>query len=909
MKRGYGSISNSTLEGLFDGLEDVWKHSFDDIEFNVTELQEECKNSNNKYIEIAEPIPEVVLAAKNNETQRVEELLELEYDLSESYKGNSALNIAFFNENMEMLKILLNSDSHFALMDFYKFNTAGHNMITFAAEKRDIELVEFIYQKCPQCIHVKNAHGKTVLDIAFENNHFFLIRNLLQYGMIAKNSPLLNIVNASGYTLLMLAVDYNDEKIVDLLLTLHADINVKTKMNNLDKTALLLASDRENMPIILKLLQSEVDTEQLNALNIRGNPLIIEAVKNNNIELIELLAEKGADLNIRSHAQNSKTALDCASDSGYMLIIKKLLAWGAGDKRQLNNINDSGNTILMLAVMFDDIDLIEVLYQRGADFNIKGRSDHTGKSAYEIAVEFLYKMNANFFEIQYKASENQEAFKKNLPKIFPVKSFATLSKLIQCGAGSIEELVRPIYLATTVAHFAIMLDDVKLVEELYIRGIPFYRVNDMFSPVAYVKTVLIAKKLLELGERFHRVYVNDDNLYYLIRAIILDDIELFNSLSDHYDIKNMHLNDILFNSRIHSYEMLNPLSMALQYNSMQVANKIIEKFGIHDVVIMQVYKKAFDKLTFLKECGTNIPSLAMSQAITDKDIKKMCTLLELGVDLKNIKNTILHETIKEINAYNTEAYFEIIKVLAYHQSKNDIKYSIQKVNKCPKQNYFENNTIYLYRNSKKHWVFALKTHKLFQNQPLQNFSRALNTIDNVNEEHKIKIFDMIREHVIAEGFIVPNRFISGEYASIKDKSGFAPIQLFKNWRKNNKKSKNQFENFIQYLLQDVKDDAAYYVAHAFLSQKGECFILDHSLSELQKGLNILYDPGLPWEIKEYIWEQARYKAPNTYTVQYTRGSDRTARNLADAIVQRKELKIYDMKVCEDKGFLTQYFPR
>lgn len=96
------------------------------------------------------------------------------------------------------------------------------------------------------------------------------------------------------------------------------------------------------------------------------------------IDIVKILIDKGADINIRGLYGN--TALTFATQSGFVEIVKILIDNGA----ELNIKDDGGYTALMYASMDGYIDIAIILIEKGADINIK---DGFGNTALKFATE------------------------------------------------------------------------------------------------------------------------------------------------------------------------------------------------------------------------------------------------------------------------------------------------------------------------------------------------------------------------------------------------------------------------------------------------------------------------------------------------------------------------------------------
>jgi len=96
-----------------------------------------------------------------------------------------------------------------------------------------------------------------------------------------------------------------------------------------------------------------------------GNTALVVASKYGYTEIVKLLLEAGADVNVKN--KDGETALMKASYNGYTEIVKMLIDAGADV-----NIKDRyGTTALMLASLYGYTEIVELLIKAGANVNIK----------------------------------------------------------------------------------------------------------------------------------------------------------------------------------------------------------------------------------------------------------------------------------------------------------------------------------------------------------------------------------------------------------------------------------------------------------------------------------------------------------------------------------------------------------
>jgi ankyrin repeat protein len=180
-------------------------------------------------------------------------------------------------------------------------------------------------------------------------------------------------------TLLSLAVQNNNEKMLRLLIQLGADINdyygkyqrplhdaVLYHKGTISVSGKHIVSSDSNMVAILLELGADYDVQ-----NGAGETSLYTAVEFNQIDDVELLLNTGANPNLVNNT--GRSPLDIATSLHRNSIIKVLLDAGAN----INIKNQRGLTPLMLAVFFNNTEAAKILIAAGADANIIDNQGNT----------------------------------------------------------------------------------------------------------------------------------------------------------------------------------------------------------------------------------------------------------------------------------------------------------------------------------------------------------------------------------------------------------------------------------------------------------------------------------------------------------------------------------------------------
>jgi len=168
--------------------------------------------------------------------------------------------------------------------------------------------------------------------------------------------------NSGDYSAISYAIKNKYTDIALLLIENKANINTPS----FEKTNLLLDATKNHMLDIAKLLiEKGVNT---NAQDYNGDTalmMILREYDKFGIEMLNLLFEHGADLNLQNK-KNSTALHDAISQN-----IEKCIQWLLDKKVNVNLQNSNGWTPLMIAVSNKDTKTIKLLLEAGADTNLK----------------------------------------------------------------------------------------------------------------------------------------------------------------------------------------------------------------------------------------------------------------------------------------------------------------------------------------------------------------------------------------------------------------------------------------------------------------------------------------------------------------------------------------------------------
>lgn len=177
--------------------------------------------------------------------------------------------------------------------------------------------------------------------------------------LLITNPALVNASTRTGESAVLLAVYYNEPEIVKLLLALGAQLTIfeAAAVGKLERVRELLASG----------------STQVNAFATDGFTSLGLAAFFGHLNVVELLLEKGADVNLASRNAQHVMPLHSAVAHQHLAIAKALLAHGA----DVNAIQADNFTPLHEAAQNGQADMLHLLLTHGAHVNVRKADGET----------------------------------------------------------------------------------------------------------------------------------------------------------------------------------------------------------------------------------------------------------------------------------------------------------------------------------------------------------------------------------------------------------------------------------------------------------------------------------------------------------------------------------------------------
>jgi len=253
--------------------------------------------------------------------------------------------------------------------------------LLYAAEKGDLALVQALIKRGVDVNAAKNMYGMTALMWASEKGHMEILRELLAQGANVNAAR-----TTDGCTALLFATQHGQTEIVHELLERGADLNAAIHVNppkeiNNDwivgartkngTTPLILASHFGHLEIVRALLNKGAN---VNASTDDGKTALMWASENGNLEIVRELLNKSPNV-------NAVISFDTTIERTRAMTMSRINRIEDEYKRmKVNHYN--GMTALMLASENDNLEIVHLLCEHGADPNIV---DKRGRKAIDYA--------------------------------------------------------------------------------------------------------------------------------------------------------------------------------------------------------------------------------------------------------------------------------------------------------------------------------------------------------------------------------------------------------------------------------------------------------------------------------------------------------------------------------------------
>lgn len=294
------------------------------------------------------------------------------------------------------VKLLLENGAKF---EFAVKDDRRKSCLQSTIEKQQIEILKLMLDNGAD-INIQNDQGGVL---------HWAIGNQSIVELLLSHHPDVNAKNNQGYTPLHKAVSSKNEELVSILLEHGADVNAKDNRNS---TPLHRAVSYGHKGLVLTLIKHGADVNIKNIDNMTSlqeyllNQSCFRVKKNIDCEIVQLLIDHGAEFNFEITDNMGKTCLQNAIENNQIEILQLMLENGADIRVQtkqggvlhwavgrqtsiptfefvlslgsdINMKDNAGNTPLHRAVACHRKDIIQVLLENGADISIKNNRNMT----------------------------------------------------------------------------------------------------------------------------------------------------------------------------------------------------------------------------------------------------------------------------------------------------------------------------------------------------------------------------------------------------------------------------------------------------------------------------------------------------------------------------------------------------
>ena len=336
----------------------------------------------------------LLLAVKKDNLALVNKLLEMGVDIHhQNNEGMNALMLASFLGYSQMSKLLLNNG-----IDVNQISKDGNTALMFASSAGKLDIVKYLVESGAD-LSKKNKRELTAAEIAAEKSH----KEVLNYFIDLLGENILSPKYKKLPKRFLSAVSKGKLDIVKQMMTGGIDINTTDENGT---TPLMIASFEGHEPLVTYFIDMGAD---LMKKDYRGKIALDYAVQNEKYEIAGLLKEA-----CENEKRNPR--IFQIIQKGNVNHLKQLIEWGI----YVNVENEAGETPLMGSVLKNDLEMMKLLLESGADpflQNKKGEGvlDLIGKSD---AIPFKMVQMVSLLK-EFGVPINQK-MKKNKQTIFDI---------------------------------------------------------------------------------------------------------------------------------------------------------------------------------------------------------------------------------------------------------------------------------------------------------------------------------------------------------------------------------------------------------------------------------------------------------------------------------------------------------
>ena len=327
-------------------------------------------------------------------------LLQYGANVNQSHNNETALTIAAANDApTNVVEQLLKGGA-----DVDHVDSDGNTALLYACTKGREKMVKTLFDHGAKADYINRPKCETALTVAVKGQApVALVEGLLKRGASV------NHIDKNGDTALLVASRKRAETVVDLLLKYEADVNYECKQSGETALTEALCTGRCNN-IVDDLLRNGAN---VNHVASNGKTALISVCQDRNKEMLRLLLEYGADVNV---VGTESPLIAAVSAKAPLTFIETLLNKGA----DVNHKSKFGETALTLACKNKDDMVIAHLLKKGSSVNHVVQK--TGETALTTAVHYKVPLSVIEMLVKQGASVNHVENNGNTALMYACKN-------------------------------------------------------------------------------------------------------------------------------------------------------------------------------------------------------------------------------------------------------------------------------------------------------------------------------------------------------------------------------------------------------------------------------------------------------------------------------------------------------
>jgi len=508
-----------------------------------------------------------------------------------------------------------------------------------------------------------------VLNIIIKNNNTTLLKDIVKNINKAYQFNI-NSKDMKGKYPIFTALEYDNNEILDFLLTIGANINTK---NGNGLSLLSLAIIKNNLDAVKSLIKHNANVNE-NDVNM-NHPFFVLLNNNFNIDIYNCLIENKADCNCIDN--NGISLLNTLIFKNDIEAIISLVNLNNDIKVDIKKKDKTGNCPIVNAIIENNYDIVVILVSYGIkqNINLKDIYDENGNNILALSYQKNYLKIFKYLIRYFDISQNDLSGKKIINKALINEDNETLKVLINRGVN-----INNFFLESnskSIIDFAIEKGKINLINLLL-------EDNDYLSLNKINDNTIIPINKIIISKSFNNQTKKDIILKFKEKGCNLNlvDKDGFTPLNTAIFANNFYITKILIQNgssinKCNRFSNFSPLDYAISVNNNEIVDYILK---IKSSVFYNINPKSLNKpfkndniklvkLLFDKKlievdekynfCGHYGETL-LHLAVRNESLKIMKYLIDIGSDPK-IKNNEGHDSFDL--ASNNNNKFRIYNLL------------------------------------------------------------------------------------------------------------------------------------------------------------------------------------------------------------------------------------------------------